>query len=169
MSRRTERVGSTLKRELQMIIMRELSDPRLVPMPTITRATVTEDLAEANVYVTVMGPEGKQSAALAALRSAAGHMRKRLGEMLEMRTIPVLKFQIDENLKKELELMSVLEEVSRELHEADAKQPQTDEAGPAGDGPAEDSSAEASSAEDHSAAETPAAEKPAAEGEQQQP
>ncbi len=55
-----------------MIILRELNDPRLTGMPSITRVKVSPDLSVADVYVTVMGTEGQQTAALNALRHSAG-------------------------------------------------------------------------------------------------
>ena len=57
MSRRTEMIGSTLQQELMGIIMRELNDPRLAGMPSITRVKVSPDLAQADVYVTIMGTD----------------------------------------------------------------------------------------------------------------
>ena len=47
-----------------MIIMRELNDPRLTGMPSITRVKVSDDLSIADVYMTIMGTPGHQTAAL---------------------------------------------------------------------------------------------------------
>ena len=41
-----------------MIILRELNDPRLTGLPSITRVTVSPDLSVADVYITVMGTVG---------------------------------------------------------------------------------------------------------------
>ncbi|HEY7087001.1 MAG TPA: 30S ribosome-binding factor RbfA, partial [Tepidisphaeraceae bacterium] len=62
MSRRTERVASTIQQELAQIIMRELSDPRLTGLPSITRVKVSPDLSIADVYMTIMGTPGQQTA-----------------------------------------------------------------------------------------------------------
>jgi ribosome-binding factor A len=121
MSRRTERLGSTIQQELAQIIMRELSDPRLTGMPSITRVKVSEDLSIADVYVTVMGTPGQQNAALNALRHSAGLMRTKLTKMLSLRQSPFLKFHIDENLKKELAVLDLLEKVRAENEEIDRK------------------------------------------------
>jgi ribosome-binding factor A len=121
MSRRTERLGSTIQQELAQIIMRELSDPRLTGMPSITRVKVSEDLSIADVYVTVMGTAGQQNAALNALRHSAGLMRTKLTKMLSLRQSPFLKFHIDENLKKELAVLDLLEKVRAENEEIDRK------------------------------------------------
>lgn len=126
MSRRTEMIGSTLQQELMSIIMRELNDPRLDGMPSITRVKVSPDLAQADVFVTIMGSEGKQTAALNALKHSAGMMRQKLQKTLPMRTIPYLKFHIDEALKKEL---SVLELIDRAVKEEDQLKAQRGEPG----------------------------------------
>ena len=121
MSRRTEMLGSTIQKELAAIIMRELHDPRLVGMPSITRVRVSPDLSIADVYVTIMGTPGQQSAALNALRHSAGMMRTKLTKMLSMRQTPYLKFHIDENLKKEIAILEALRVVAEENAELDRK------------------------------------------------
>jgi ribosome-binding factor A len=121
MSRRTERLASTLQQELAQIILRELNDPRLTGMPSITRVKVSPDLSVADVYVTVMGTPGHQTAALNALRHSAGLMRTKLTHALKLRVAPFLKFHLDENLKKELELLDVLRKISEENAELDRR------------------------------------------------
>ena len=121
MSRRTEMLGSTIQKELATIIMRELSDPRLVGMPSITRVKVSPDLSIADVYVTIMGTPGQQNAALNALRHSAGMMRTKLTKMLTMRQTPYLKFHIDEHLKKEIAILEALRVVAEENAELDRK------------------------------------------------
>jgi ribosome-binding factor A len=134
MSRRTEMLGSTIQRELALVILRELNDPRLTGMPSITRVRVSPDLSIADVYITVMGTAGQQSAALNALRHSAGMMRTKLSKSLTLRVAPFLKFHIDENLKKELAVLDALRLVAEENAELDRKragEPQVEAAGPA--------------------------------------
>jgi ribosome-binding factor A len=114
-------LGSTIQQELALIIMRELNDPRLVGMPSITRVKVSPDLSVADVYVTIMGTPGQQTAALNALRHSAGLMRAKLTKSLTLRVAPFLKFHFDENLKKELSMMELLDKVARENAEIDRK------------------------------------------------
>src|SRR3954469_17696536 len=116
MSRRTERLASMIQQELATIIMRDLHDPRLerTITPSITRVKVSPDLSVADVYVTVMGTPGQQTAALNALRHSAGLMRTKLTAAMTLRVAPYLKFHIDENLKKELEVQELLRKVAEE-------------------------------------------------------
>jgi ribosome-binding factor A len=121
MSRRTERVASVIRQELAMIILHELNDPRLTGLPTVTRVKLSPDLGIADVFITVMGTEGQQSAALMALKHSAGLMRTKLTEALSLRTSPFLKFHIDENLRKEIAVLELLDKVSKENEELDKK------------------------------------------------
>src|SRR5690348_9752911 len=121
MSRRTEMLGSTIRRELMQIIMRELDDPRLTGMPSITRVLVTRDLEYADVFVTVMGTPGQQTAALNALKHSAGMMRAKLTRLLSIRQAPYLRFQLDEGLKKELAVLDLLEKARQESEELDRR------------------------------------------------
>ena len=132
MSRRTERVGSTIQQELAQIMMRELTDPRLAEhMISITRVKVSPDISIADVYVTVMGTPGQQTAALNALKHSAGLMRTKLTKQLALRVAPFLKFHIDENLKKELAVLDLIDKAARETAELDRQR------AAAGQGPAD--------------------------------
>src|SRR5438874_13841286 len=112
-------LGSTIQKELALMILRDLNDPRLMGLPSITRVKVSPDLSIADVYVTVMGTPGQQTAALNALRHSAGLMRTKLTAAMTLRVAPYLKFHIDENLKKELEVQELLRKVGEENAEVD--------------------------------------------------
>ncbi len=114
-------LGSTIQRELAQMILRDLNDPRLLGMPSITRVKVSPDLSNADVYVTIMGTPGQQNTAMNALRHSAGMLRTKLTKVLTLRVAPYLKFHIDEDLKKELELLNVLQKVHEENEALDRR------------------------------------------------
>ena len=108
-------LGSTIQRELAVMIQRDLQDPRLTGLPSITRVKVSSDLSIADVYITVMGTEGQQTAALNALKHSAGMMRAKLTRALTLRQAPFLKFHIDENLKKEIAVLDLIRKANEEI------------------------------------------------------
>ncbi len=122
MSRRTERLASIIQQEVATIILRDLSDPRVPKLTSVSRVKVSEDLSTADIYVTVMGGEGQRAAALNALRHSAGLMRTKLTHALTLRTVPYLKFHFDENLAKELEVLDLLRKAKAESDEFDRRQ-----------------------------------------------
>jgi ribosome-binding factor A len=91
-------------RELVASLVREIKDPRL-GMVTITDARITGDLREATVYYTVLGDAAEQAATAAALESAKGMLRSRVGHALGLRHSPSLAFVLDnvQNQAKEID------------------------------------------------------------------
>ena len=119
------------------MMMRDLNDPRLPSIVSITRVKVSADLSIADVYVQIMGTPGQQSAGLNALKHSAGMMRTKLTKQLTLRQAPFLKFHIDEGLKKELAVLDLLDQVAKENAEIDRKRA---EAGQEGSGADQESS-----------------------------
>jgi ribosome-binding factor A len=110
MSRRTERIGSLIRRIVAHSIQAELSDPRIERFTSVTRVEVSADLASAVVYVSIMAD--KSSAAeltLRALQSAAGRLRSRLADELTIRRVPALVFRQDESVRGAAETIRVID------------------------------------------------------------
>lgn len=122
--------------------MREIQDPRLEGIISITRVRVSPDLSVADVFVTVMGSPGQQSAALNGLRHSGGMMRAKLTKSLSLRTAPYLKFHLDENLKKELHVLDLLQQVADENAELDRRRAADAASGDGGDGSEKQDSAQ---------------------------
>jgi ribosome-binding factor A len=137
MSRRTERLGSVIQHELAQIILHELGDPRLQGLPSITRVKVSPDLGVADVYVTIMGSKGQQTAALNALQHSAGLMRTRLTRAVSLRQAPFLKFHIDEGAKKEIEILELIRKAAEETAEIDRRRAEAEAAAGGSDPPPE--------------------------------
>lgn len=62
-----------------------------------------------------------------ALRHSSGLMHTRLTSAMTLRVAPYLKFHIDENLKKELEVQELLRKVAEENAELDRKRAEHEE------------------------------------------
>ena len=96
---RTRRVGEQIQRELAELIRTELRDPRL-GMVSISSVQVSRDMAHAKIHVSVLGKEEQVSDSLSVLNHAAGFLRHKLGKILHMRVIPVLRFYHDRSLEE---------------------------------------------------------------------
>jgi ribosome-binding factor A len=96
-------------RELVASLVREIKDPRL-GMVTITDARITGDLREATVFYTVLGDSTEQAATQAALESAKGMLRTRVGHALGLRHSPSLAFVLDNVLDNVKEIDDLLAE-----------------------------------------------------------
>ena len=96
---RARKLAKRISQIVAEALEHEVKDPRL-SMVTITDTRVTGDLREATVYYTVMGAsldEAPDTAgAAAALDSAAGVLRSRVGQQTGVRHTPSLAFALDQ-------------------------------------------------------------------------
>src|SRR5262245_24793859 len=90
---RMRRVDEAVKQVLSEAIP-GLKDPGL-GFVTVTGVQTTRDLAQATVWVSVMGGERQQERTLAALERAAGLLQGRLARELHLRRTPQLAFAYD--------------------------------------------------------------------------
>ncbi len=133
MSRRTDRIGSLIRTLVAEAIQTRLSDPRIVPITSITRVQVSEDLSVARIAVSVMGSETQRQECLRALRRAAGRLRSLLGEELTLRKLPVLAFRLDDSIRGSFETVQQIERAMQALGPEPAAPPDAATAGLAED------------------------------------
>lgn len=96
---RTARISEEVKREVSTIIQNELKDPRLSGLISITNVNVTKDLRYAKVYVSIMGSDEEKKNALEGLKSAAGFIRREIGQRIQLRYTPEVQFELDNSIE----------------------------------------------------------------------
>ncbi|MBW3535342.1 MAG: 30S ribosome-binding factor RbfA [Gemmatimonadetes bacterium] len=109
-SRRLERLGEQLKREISGILRTDVRDPR-VGTPTVTGVEVTPDLWLARVHVQLTGSDEERAAALEGLEAAAPFVRRQLGQELSVRRVPEIRFVEDRTLEQARRIEDILREV----------------------------------------------------------
>jgi ribosome-binding factor A len=114
--RRPERVADILREEISQIVGYELEDPRLT-MVTVTDVRLSDNLREAQVFVTVMGDEEEHQIALGALRHAAPYVRKQLSLSLNLPRTPEIHFVRDQVEEKGERVDQLLEKIEQEWKE----------------------------------------------------
>jgi ribosome-binding factor A len=132
MSKRAAQIASEMHRSIQAVLDRGLQDPRASgALLTVTDVRIGDDLRNATIMVSIM-PESRQELAMHGLRSAARHIRRQVGTMMEIRQMPELAFKLDKSIRKQVD---VLEAIARATAEREAAE-RAAGAGPAsGDGP----------------------------------
>lgn len=126
-SRRIERVNELLREEVSYLIRRELKDPRLAGLISVTAVEAVPDLSFARVHVSVMGDEEQKKASLQTLHRAAGFFRRRLTERMHIRRVPDLAFQLDPSIERGARILSILREIEQERE--GSQQPSGDQGG----------------------------------------
>lgn len=105
---RSERVAGQLRRELAILIQKEVKDPK-VGMVGISDVEVSRDLAYAKVYVSVLETE-RTEASVRGLNRAAGFLRSQLASQLHMRRVPELRFHADRSLETGAKIEDLLDQ-----------------------------------------------------------
>lgn len=111
MSRRLQRLNVLLRREISDLILRELRDPRLAEIVTLTRVSISPDLKGATVYVSVMGEAEEKAATMNALTHAAPFIRRQLTSRLAIRRTPDIHFTLDETLEEAAHVLDLMKDL----------------------------------------------------------
>lgn len=109
-SRRVLKAAEAIREVVAMAILTDLKDPRIQDV-TVTYVEVSADLRQAKVHVSVMGDEKKQQLSLRGLRSAAGYLQAKVNQRIETRYTPRIVFELDQGVKKSIEVSRILREV----------------------------------------------------------
>jgi ribosome-binding factor A len=105
---RFDRIGSSIQRAVQRVLTRGLNDPRLDgSMTTVTEVEVALDGRDATVHISVL-PAKHGARCIAAIKHAAGFIRREAGEQIRMRSLPQLHFVLDHRLKKHAGIIAAL-------------------------------------------------------------
>jgi len=91
-------MASLLREEISYLLARELKDPRLQGVVSITAVELSSDLGYAKIKLSVLGSEEEGREVLQGVVSAAGYVRRELGHRLKLRQIPALHFVLDPSL-----------------------------------------------------------------------
>lgn len=102
-------------RELSVAI-RDLKDPRVSPMTSVTGAEVTPDLQYCKVYISVLGSEESLAKTMEGLKAASGFLRRELAQTVNLRHTPELQFVADHSIM----YGAHMDELIRKVNEEDA-------------------------------------------------
>ena len=138
MTARAQRIADQIQREIAVLIQLEVSDPR-VGMVSVTGVDVSNDLAHAKVYITVLnslaGDEQVNADTLSepgaldqleiednlkALKKASGFLRTLIAKRLRLRVVPKLQFYYDSSIEQGQRLSDLIDDAlaaDRELQD----------------------------------------------------
>lgn len=109
---RIERIKEEVLRELASVI-RTLKDPRIPEMTSVVAVDVTKDLKYAKAHVSVMGSEEEKAAALAALKSASGYIRREISARLNLRITPEFTFVLDRSVDYGIRINDLISKINK--------------------------------------------------------
>ncbi len=111
MTKRTERLNSLLKEVIAEVITKDVRNPDVHSLVTVTSVDITRDLKYAKVYISVIANDAEKELTLKALQSAAGFIGVNSAKKVVLRYFPQLTFKLDETVQKQMRIQEVLQEL----------------------------------------------------------
>jgi|TARA_B100000767_G_scaffold274368_1_gene307120 ribosome-binding factor A len=107
---RSERVADFIKREVALLLQRDLRDPR-VSNANVNAVIVSRDMSMAKIYVTFFDKETAEDAkqAVEVLNGAAGFIRTQVASQHSMRSTPKLRFYFDDSVRQGEHLSNLID------------------------------------------------------------
>jgi ribosome-binding factor A len=112
MSRRSERTSKLIQREISGLLEREVNDPRLSRLISVTEVTLSPDLKHAKVFVSTLGSEINKEDMLEGFNNASGFLRRELAAHLKLRYTPQLSFHYDDSIERGARLLKLIGELT---------------------------------------------------------
>jgi ribosome-binding factor A len=112
--KRVERLNSLLKEVISEVVRKDVRNPHVANLITITRVEISSDIKHAKVFISVIGTEQEKNDSLEALQSAAGFIAVHASKKVVLRYFPVLTFKLDTSVDKHLRIDELLHQIHEE-------------------------------------------------------
>jgi ribosome-binding factor A len=110
-NRRLLRLNQLLRDELSDLLRREIEDPALQTLISITEVDTSPDLRTAKVYFSTLGDEEHMVQVLTRMRKAARFFRRELAARLNLRHTPELNFELDPSIARGARILQLLNDL----------------------------------------------------------
>jgi len=122
-SNRLQRTNEDIQRTLAGLL-REVKDPRVQKaMLSVVAVDTTSDLKYCKVYLSALGLEDEREL-MRGIQSAAGYLRRELGNRLSLRHTPELTFKLDKSMEHGAHVSAILREL--EVTDGDEQDDETE-------------------------------------------
>jgi ribosome-binding factor A len=111
--RRGKRVANIIRQVVSEQLILHLNDPRLA-FVTVTGVDLAEDLRFADVRVSILAEPKEQEECLRAIRHAHGRIQEKVAGALVLKFCPVLRFHLDESVKRSISLSALIAQARAE-------------------------------------------------------
>ncbi len=107
---RLNRIDEEYRKELSTIIDRELKNPNITGMISVTKVKVTNDLKYAKVYVSILNSKSVENT-MEGLKKSSGFIRTELAKRINLRNTPELIFEIDDSIEYGARIDSIIKDL----------------------------------------------------------
>lgn len=90
-------------------LFREIKDPRVSKLLSIIKLDLSGDMSYATVYVSAIEGFPQTVESVKGLKSAAGYLRRELGQRLKLRKVPELRFVADNSIEHSANIARIID------------------------------------------------------------
>ena len=112
---KNNRLNAQIQRDLSEII-RNLRDPDVSPLTTVTGVQITPDLKFGKVFISVLGNEEELDKTMKGIKRAAGYIRSELAHTANLRITPELTFVPDRSIAEGIRMSAKIDEILEKDH-----------------------------------------------------
>lgn len=113
MSNKIERINSEIRKQIAYIIERDIKHPAIDGIISVTNVSVTNDMSLAKIRISALGASNSNEDIEKALNHSSGFIRKQLKSKVNIRRIPELIFEIDDNMEYAAKMSKLIDEVNK--------------------------------------------------------
>lgn len=111
---RQEKLNSLLKEVISEVIQKDVWNPGVAKIVSVTQVDISPDLHQAKVYISVLGSEEEKKQTLEALQVSAGFIGSQACKKVTIRYFPTLTFKLDSAVDKHMKIEQILSEINEE-------------------------------------------------------
>lgn len=113
MSHRPEKVANEIKKVLAQPIV-DISNSIKAGFATLTAVRISKDLLNARVYISLFGTNSQPGKLIDELDNQRGELRHLIAKAMRLKSVPDLKFYLDDTLDQIEHIQSLLNSVKSE-------------------------------------------------------
>ena len=111
---RQEKLNSLLKEVISEVIQKDLWNPQVAKIVSVTQVDISPDLHYAKVFVSVLGSDEERNRTLEALQTSAGFIGSHASKKITIRYFPSLTFKLDTSVDEHIRIEKILGEINQE-------------------------------------------------------
>ena len=111
---RGKRLSGEFQKEISSVISQKLRNkyPELSAIVSVTETDVAPDLKSAKIYISIFDPDNeKRQNSFEIISKNAGFIRHELAMVMRLRTVPELRFILDESMEHGAKIDKILEDL----------------------------------------------------------
>ena len=118
---RVRRVAEQIRKDISGIINREIKDPRMAGLTSVTEVRLSRDLRYASVYISIYGSDEEKAETLDTLVRASGFIRSEIGRRIRLRYSPEINFYLDNSMEYGAHIEEVIKSLKKEEKESNGR------------------------------------------------